>query len=208
MSGLDTFIAKSVETMLKNNLGEKTVEKMQQRVYEKYGMGFNEAIEDFQKLDFILRELFGNGADSIEKKIIDKIVILEESKKQERSWITIEDAPLAKLILESLGDDDTKNILNTVLDEPRIISDILDMNNIPQTSGYRKINALIQNGMLTPQGFVSTHDGKKVTKYKSIFENITINIEKNKVLIRILPTAESLEKSTIMQLVCPNVIMT
>src|SRR5579863_2712272 len=131
MSGLDTFIAKSVETMLKNNLGEKTVQKMQQKVYEKYGIGFSEAIEDFQKLDFILRELFGNGAGSIEKKIIDKIVILEESKKQERSWITIEDAPLTKLILESLGDDDTKNILNTVLDEPRIISDILDMNNIP-----------------------------------------------------------------------------
>lgn len=201
MSGLDTLIAKSLEITLKEKLGGQTFQKIQTRILEKHGMEFKEAIEDFPKLDSILREFFGSGAEAIEKQIIDKIVIPEKSKRQERKWITIEDSTLVKLILESIGDEDKKNILNAVLDEPRIISDILEVSNIPQTSGYRKINGLIQDGMLIPQGFLTTRDGKKVTKYKSVFENISIEIVKNKVFIRVLPSEESIAKSAIMQLV-------
>ncbi|MGI0088096.1 MAG: transcriptional regulator [Nitrosotalea sp.] len=201
MSGLDTLIAKSLEITLKEKLGVQTFQKIQTRIFEKHGMEFKEAIEDFQKLDSVLREFFGSRAEDIEKQILDEIVILEESKRQERKWITLEDVTLVKLILESIGDEDKKNILNAVLDESRIISDILETSNIPQTSGYRKVNGLIQNGLLIPQGFLMTRDGKKVTKYKSIFENINIEIVKNKVFVRILPSEESIAKSAIMQLV-------
>lgn len=200
MSGLDALIAQSFENTIKSAMGEKILLKIQDRIFEKYGITISEAVEDFQKLDFALKELFGSKTDIIEKQIINKIVVLEENKRKDRNWFTIEDMALAKVILESVGDYDKKNILNTVLDEPRIISDILNMSNIPQTSGYRKINALIQNGMLIPHGFVSMYDGKKVTKYKSVFENIVIKIEKNRVIIRVLPTIEALAKSTIMQL--------
>ncbi|MGC1709318.1 MAG: transcriptional regulator [Nitrosotalea sp.] len=201
MSGLDTLIAKSLEITLKEKLGVQTFQKIQTRIFEKHGMKFKEAIEDFQKLDSVLKEFFGSRAEDIEKQIVDEIIILEKSKRQERKWITIENITLVKLILESIGDEDKKNILNTVLDESRIISDILEMNNIPQTSGYRKVNGLILNGMLIPQGFLMTHDGKKVTKYKSVFENISIDMVKNKVFVRILPSEESIAKSAILQLV-------
>ena len=200
MSGLDTLIAQTFGNTLKTILGEKILAKVQDRLFEKYGITVSEATKDFQKLDSILKELFGSKTDVIERQIIRKIVILEESKRKDRSWITIEDMVLAKVVLESIGDYDKKNILNTVLDEPRIISDILSMNNIPQTSGYRKVNALIQDGMLIPQGMMYMYDGKKVTKYKSVFESIIIKIEKNKVIIRVLPTAEAMAKSTIMKL--------
>lgn len=169
---------------------------------EKYGMNVGKAVEDFQKIDGVLRELFGTRTNLIEKQIIDKIFVLEESKQHDRNWLSIEDPLLSKIILESVGDYDKKNILNSVLDESKIISDILNMNNLPQTSGYRKINALIQNGMLIPYGFVFMYDGKKVTKYKSVFENIVIKMEKNKVMIRALPTVEAIEKSAVMQLAC------
>lgn len=201
MSGLDTLIATSLEITLKEKLGGQTFQKIQTRIFEKHGIKFKEAIEDFQKLDSVLREFFGSKAEYIEKQIVDEIVMLEKSKLLERKWITIEDTTLVKLILESIGDEDKKNILNAVLDEPRIISDILEISNIPQTSGYRKVNGLIQSGMLTPQGFLVTRDGKKVTKYKSVFENISIEIVKNKVFARVLPSEESIAKSAIMQLV-------
>ena len=202
MSGLDTLIAKSFESTIKDNLGQQTFEKIEQRVFEKHGLPLSQAIQDFKKFDSVLKEFFGSGATGIEKQILDKIVIMQETKNKEKNWITIEDPSLTKLILESLGDEDKKNILNAVIDEPRIISDILESSKIPQTSGYRKINALIQNGMLIPHGSALTHDGKKVTKYKSVFENISIEIEKNRVTVRVLPTTESFTKSTVMQLVC------
>ena len=201
MSGLDALIGQPFEDTIKSTLGEKILLRIRDVIFEKYGMTISEAIGDFQKFDFALKELYGSKTDVIEKQIIDKIVTFEQSKQNERNWFTVEDAILAKIILESVGDYDKKNILNTVLDEPRVISDILSMNNIPQTSGYRKVNTLIQNGMLIPQGFVSMHDGKKVTKYKSVFESIIIRIEKNKVMVRVLPTREAMAQSTILQLV-------
>jgi hypothetical protein len=200
MSGLDTLIAKSLNSTIKENLGKKTLQKVEERLFEKYGINLTQSIEDFTKLDGVLREFFGEGAEGLEKQFLENIVTLEETKTQD-SMIAIEDPSLAKLILESFGDDDKKNILNIVLDEPRIISEILEMAHLPQTSCYRKVNSLIDNGLLTVHGYITTHDGKKVNKYKSIFENVTINIEKNKVVVKVLIAKESIEKSSIIQVV-------
>ena len=201
MSGLDTLIAKSLDTTIKENLGKKTLQKVEDRLFEKYGINLTQAIEDFTKLDGVLREFFGEGAEGLEKQFLENIVTLEESKTQTPNWVVIEDPSLAKLILESFGDEDKKNILNSVLDEPRIISEILENAKMPQTSGYRKVNTLIDDGLLTVQGYITTHDGKKVNKYKSIFENVTINIEKNRVIVKVLLAKESIEKSLVIQVV-------
>jgi hypothetical protein len=130
-----------------------------------------------------------------DKQFLKNIIATQKAKIQNSNWVTIQEPSFIKLIFESLGDEDKKNILNTVLDEPRIISEILVTAKIPQTSGYRKVNALIDNGLLIVQGYVTTFDGKKVTKYRSIFENIEINIEKNGIHIKILPSKEPLESS-------------
>ena len=201
MSGLDTLIAKSLDSTIKENLGKKTLQKVEDRLFEKYGINLTQSIEDFTKLDVVLREFFGEGAEGLEKQFLENIVTLEKTKTQDPHWVAIEDSSLAKLVLESFGDEDKKNILNTVLDESRIISEILEIAHVPQTSGYRKINSLIDSGLLTVHGYITTHDGKKVNKYKSIFENVTINIEKNKVVVKILLAKESIEKSSVIQVV-------
>ena len=109
-------------------------------------------------------------------------------KPVKKQWVTLEDPSLIEIILKSVGDEDKKHILNAVIDESHTISEILDISMIPRTSGYRKLNALITDGMLTPQGYDVTHDGKRVTKYKAIFDNISILIEKNKVIVKIQTT--------------------
>ena len=202
MSGLDALIAKSLKDIVKDNLGNATFERIEQRLFERHGIGFTQAVQDFGKLDLVLREFFGGGAVGIEKKILEKIVILEESQRNEKKWITLEDSRLIELMLKSLGDEDKKNLIYAAIGEPRIISDMLEISNIPQTSGYRKVNALIDDGILVPQGYVTTHDGKRVTKYKAIFDNISISIEKNKISVKVQPTQESIKDSHIMQIVC------
>lgn len=201
MSGLDTLIAKSLKSIIKDNLGNAAFDRIEKRLFERHGMGFTQAVEDFGKLDSVLREFFGSGAEGIERQIIEKIVIVEESKHDEKKWITLEDSQLIETMLKALGDEDKKNIISAVIDEPLIISDILEISQIPQTSGYRKINSLIDDGILIPQGHVTTHDGKRVTKYKVIFENIRISIEKNKVIVKVQPTQECIQDSHIMQIV-------
>ncbi len=200
MAGFDSLIGKSLGDIVRNNLGQKTSDKIEQRLVEKHGITLNKAVEDFPKLDSVLREFFGEGAEGLEKQFLQHMVAIEQAKKESKEWITIEDRHLTKLILESFGDDDKKNILNAVLDQPKIISDILESCKIPQTSGYRKVNSLIQDGFLMVNGYEMTHDGKRVSKYVSIFENIRIQIEKNKVMVQVQLTKESINNSMVIQL--------
>ena len=202
MPGLDTLIAKSLKDIVKDNLGNATFERIDQRLFERHGIGFTQAVKDFGKLDLVLREFFGGGAAGIERKIIEKIVILEKSQRNEKKWITLKDSRLIEIMMKSLGDEDKKNLIYTVMGGPRIISEMLEISKIPQTSGYRKVNALIDDGILIPQGYVTAHDGKRVTKYKTIFDNISISIEQNKISVKVQPTQESMKDSHIMQIVC------
>ena len=116
-------------------------------------------------------------------------------------WVTIGDKSLTQTILEAFGDDDKKKILTTFTNEPLIVSEVLETCNLPQTSGYRKINALIDAGLLIPMGFITTRDGKKVNKYVTVFENIKIEIVKNKITVKVQLSKESAERSTIIPLI-------
>ncbi len=98
--------------------------------------------------------------------------------------VTIKDKPIISLILHSYADDDKKKILNVTANKPRIILDIINACKLPQTSSYRKINSLIKNGLLIPDGQIPRKFGKKVTKYVALFENLEINIIKNDISVK------------------------
>lgn len=189
MVGIDRLLAKSLDTVIRENLGARTSQKIENRLVEKYGITLTESIEQFQKLDSVLREFFGAGADGLENKFLKNVCEIKLVNGEKH--IHIDNSSLTKIILESFGDDDKKKILGVINGEALIISEIIEKCNIAQTSGYRKINSLINDGLLVPSGYVSTTDGKKVTKYRSIFNNIHIEIIKNKINISLyLPEAD------------------
>ena len=197
MPGFDSLIGKSLVHIIRKNLGQSTLEKIENRVYEKFGTNLTQVSNDFPKLDLILREFFGDGAKGMERQLLQHIISVQLDKIEKKEWIAIEDSHINRIILEAIGDDDKKNILNAVLDKPRIISEILEMCKIPQTSGYRKVNNLIQNGLLIINGHELTDDGRTINKYQPVFDNIQIHVEKNKVVVQVLLTKEYLDKSSI-----------
>jgi len=97
--------------------------------------------------------------------------------------VAIKDKSIITLILHSYADEDKKKILNVTANKPRIILDIINACKLPQTSSYRKINSLIKNGLLIPDGQLPRKYGKKVTKYVALFENLEINIIKNDISV-------------------------
>ena len=68
---------------------------------------------------------------------MESICSLEKSKNKNYEWIKIEDQYLAKLILESFGDEEKKKIMNALADESRVVSETLKICELPQTSVYK-----------------------------------------------------------------------
>ncbi len=51
MPGFDHIVAKSLSDVIEKNLGIKTVQKIERRLFEKYGTSWTQSMEEFEKMD-------------------------------------------------------------------------------------------------------------------------------------------------------------
>ena len=125
------------------------------------------------------------------ERLRDLIHELSISKKwrdpNNDDWITIDSPPHIKLILENYADSDKRKILEVTSEAPLQISKILNLCNVPQTSVYRKIASLIQNGLIKREVSISSY-GRRLVKYKPVFEKVQIDIIKNRITLKVIPT--------------------
>ena len=199
MVGFDHLLATALNENIHKNLGPKTTAKIADRLFEKFGLSLTQSIEEFEKFDLVLREFFGRGADDLEQKMFKDIIEIK-SKKSKGNWQKITNPNIARIILEAVGDQEKKKILETTADTPKIVADIVKDVSIPQTSGYRKINSLINGGLLVQSGYIMK-DNKKISKYVCIFDNLKINIEKEKVIVDIQLTQQEQQNSSILEII-------
>lgn len=80
MMGRETLLAESVRSVIRNNLSDVALKKIENRLYEKHHMSLPIYVSEFSKLDDVLREYFGAGAENLEKKIMECMLALEKSK--------------------------------------------------------------------------------------------------------------------------------
>ena len=200
MTDIDIFFATSIEKMIRENLGETTFHSIQNRLFEKYGISVTDSIKEFDKLDSVLREFFGAGAEGLEKKFLDGICCIKSKEDKSENRFTISDPILSQSILKAFSDDEMSKILNASSGEPWTISEILEKLNIPKTSGYRKINSLIEDGLLIKTGSDLTSNRREIGKYKSLFDNVNIAFN-NKVTVNVQFTQEVITNSTVLQTV-------
>ena len=97
-------------------------------------------------------------------------------------WIGIKEKQLTQLILDTFVNPQKKKIMDLTSDKALTVPEILEICKMPTTSGYRTINSLIKNGLLVKSS-ENIENGRRINKYKSIFENIMIKIEKHKVSV-------------------------
>ena len=200
MTEIDQLFSATLEEIILKNLGNTTFHSIQNRLFEKYGMSITEAIEDFEKLDVVLTEFFGSGAKGLEKRFLDSICSVKSNKDKIEKRLTIVDSSINQSIIKAFSDDEMSKILNASIGEPWTISEILEKLDIPKTSGYRKINLLIKEGLLIKAGYEFTENRRTVDKYKSLFDNVNIDFN-NKVTVSVQFTPEAVSNSSILKIV-------
>ena len=120
--------------------------------------------------------------------IFHAIDFIKKSRKKTegniQGWITIKKPELIEVITEAYFDSDKKNILRAVSDKPMTVREIFDICNLPTTLGYRKINSLIQSGLLIPVGHIIIQN-RKIKKYLAVIENVIIRLDNDTIGVKI-----------------------
>ncbi|KKL17816.1 hypothetical protein LCGC14_2481720 [marine sediment metagenome] len=110
-------------------------------------------------------------------KKVEKITQTDQSSRKYPKNI-VSDPKTVKKIMRVLGDADSSKVINYLLSNTNTIQNIAKKTHIPSTSGYRKIEELIDLGMIVQNGYnISRVTGRKIKKYYSPFKSISIVIE-------------------------------
>ncbi|MFB5637351.1 MAG: transcriptional regulator [Nitrosarchaeum sp.] len=193
MAGIDKLISSSLSDIIKKKLDSKNLKELERRLFLKEGMSIKISIEHFQKFNESLEKI----PNINKKKFIDDCTnqIIKIKKINEKYNVIIIEQKLIDLILQACGDPETRRILHSLFDNELTIPQILSESQTPKTSGYRKIENLIINGLILESGKVLS-ESKKISKYKCIFDEIKIGMKKEGIEIQGIINKKIFEKST------------
>ena len=196
MGGIDRIVASSLSPEIKKKLNSEILKKVERELFFEYGMSIKLSIEDFHKFLTVLKKNSSIDTNRFEKDCISKI--LKVKIKNDKFLVTIIHQHLRDVILELFGDIETRKIITTLLEKEYTIPQILKESKIPKTSGYRKIENLILNGLIIESGKVLS-ESKRISKLQCIFEEIDLKIKKDKIEIIGVVNKKIFEKSTSMK---------
>jgi hypothetical protein len=207
MGEIDSLLARFVEKHLDEQFGLQMKHSIKDRIFERYGISLTGAIKEYEPFDKTLREFFGKAADGMIAQLFEKICTVKKSGRTVS--LEIKDKILANLLLESYGNKEKKSILFAVSSSALSISKILKQANISsQTTGYRIINSMIGDGLLTESGFDVSVDGKKTQAYRTPIKKINIAIDQKSTLNITLELSDDLvSKSGILSTICKNQVV-
>jgi len=196
MSGIDRLISTALSAEIKKKLGIDMLKKVERELFLEHGMSIKLSIEHFQKFTNVLKNNSNFDVLRFEKESINKIVKI---KKREHDYnVIIVDTELSDLILELFSDSEARKIISSLLENEYTIPQVLKESKVPKTSGYRKIENLIINGLIIESGKVLS-ESKKISKLQCVFQEIKLDIKKEKIIVSGIVSKKMFEKSTSMK---------
>ena len=193
MAGIDRLISTSLSNVIKKKLDSNELKNIERKLFLEHGMSIKLSIEYFHKFSETLKKNSNIDGKKFENECIDKIIKIKKTDKDYS--VKIIDQKLIDLILELCGDSETRKIIICLFDNDLTIPQILKESKVPKTSGYRKIENLIINGLILESGKVLS-ESKRISKYKCVFDKIKIGMKKNDIVIQGIINKKTFDKST------------
>lgn len=196
MAGIDRMISSSLSAEIKKELDLEILKKVERELFLEHGMSIKLAVENFDKFEKVLKNNSNLDVKKFEKDCIEKIMKIKNNG--EKYSITILDSDLKNLILELFGEIESRKIISCLLENEYTIPQILKESKVPKTSGYRKIENLILNGLLIESGKILS-ESKKISKLRCVLQEIKLDIKKGKIEITGVISKKMFEKSSSMK---------
>jgi len=193
MAGIDRLISASLSQIIKKRLNSNELKNLERKLFLEHGMSIKLSIEHFDKFNETLKNIFNTDKNKFKNECINEIIKIK--KINDNYSIKIIDQKLSDLILELCGDVETRKILICLFDNDLTIPQILKESKIPKTSGYRKIENLIINGLILESGKILS-ESKRISKYRCVFDEIKIEMKKNDIIIQGIINKKTFDKST------------
>ena len=193
MTGIDRLISMSLSQIIKNKLNSDERKNLERKLFSEHGMSIKLSIEHFHKFSKTLKNISNINIKKFENECINEIIKI---KKIDGDYsIKIIDQKIKNLILESCGDAETRSILICLFDNELTIPQILKESGVPKTSGYRKIENLIINGLILESGKILS-ESKRISKYRCVFDEIKVGMKKNDIMIQAVINKKIFDEST------------
>ncbi len=196
MSGIDRLISDALSTEIKKKISLDVLKKVERELFLEHGMSIKLSIEHFHKFTSVLKKNSNVNVKKFERECINKIIKIK--KNNDKYILTIINSNLSNLVLELFGDMDTRKIISSLLEKEFTIPQILKESKVPKTSGYRKIENLIINGIIIESGKILS-ESKKIFKLQCIFQEINLDMKKERIVVKGVVSQKMFEKSTSMK---------
>ena len=196
MSGIDRLISDALSTEIKKKISLDILKKVERELFLEHGMSIKLSIEHFHKFTSVLKKNSNVNVKKFERECINRIIKIK--KNNDKYILTIIDSNLSDLVLELFGDMETRKIISSLLEKEFTIPQILKESKVPKTSGYRKIENLIINGIIIESGKILS-ESKKIFKLQCIFQEINLDMKKEKIVVKGIVSQKMFEKSTSMK---------
>lgn len=199
MQGLDILLTKAIVQSIQDRLDVEKIQNMNKKLETDHGLKFEEIFNKYDDMRSSLHQ-FETDLKNIEDNILRNFLTIEKTIKND-TWILVRDKHLAEMILKTFADGDKKMILDLTRDQSETVPRVLSLCNLPNTSGYRKMNQLIDEGFVVPVGLAESFEGKRAILYKSLIQKIQITINRDNILTAILVPKETLRSSQVINTV-------
>ena len=196
MGGIDRLISNALTNEIKKKMDMDLLSKVERELFLEHGMSIKLSIEYFQKFKSILKKNSNLDVHEFEKSCINKILRIK--KLDGKYFVTITNPNLSDLILGFFGEGYSRSIITTLLEKELTIPQILKESKGPKTSGYRKIENMIINGLIIETGKILS-ESKKIAKLQCIFQEINLDIKKGKISVNGIISQKMMENSTSMK---------
>ena len=99
-------------------------------------------------------------------------------------------------MLSALADNEMIKILNCSMYRAITVNNIIKECNIPHTSAYRKINWMLDKGLLLIDKIEITSDGKKYSLIRSVLKSLLVKFEYDSLIVEAEYDLDAAEKLT------------